>query len=1024
MSKAKRPNRIYGRQKDKQIQTIKERQEEKRQQYIDKMKKEGTYEGRSIFDFVSENKNISYSVLTIIAVLAFVVGPAYYAAIQGGPNGGPVAGADIRLAEWENGEITRGEANRMQEESQRLQFFFSALVQNTVKYKTKDSLQNDFNAYQDQLLKATLSADPWQISSAPSDPVTVKFLSSIADKFGMGITKEEIVDHIDKQLYEFNSTNQISEAKEQAFGKPITKDEIAEKLVPYVAARKMQRLADSGIPMTPNISDRAVTHQMLTKKHQFEILELPLNPEDAGTPTEADLEDQLANMREIFLDETGLNPLTGFQFNNQTYYGFGVRTPRKFGYQYVAFNEDAYDRLAQVRLEENVTEAELLNYYETNIEQYVKPDDVFDDLEKEATEGSEEANSEDAGSEAADTEDSDDANSSTPEDDAAPESNEEKGDEAAEQMDDCLNFFQDESDTPQEETTEQDSDTAAEEDTESTDDNSTENVGDAEDSPTPAEESQDDTQAVEDLTGLDTPIPLEPNIVPEPPKTYKPYKEVKDDVREAYIRTSKFEEKKKLLEAHKAKLTQAMNAFADGDSGDEQARSVRIAAALDQGNLDDAKKIRQEAADELARIVAEISADAAGVLTEVPETTDEEEAGKAVQIVLAVTGNTDHTPTYNNPDNESASVISAAYGQAISGRNPDAEDFGLPWDDSTPSWGKLVRIAYQAHGDPGSTPESNLFLDSDFLIPHETEVYQSHSYVFWQVEQTNETPFDAGLENEELRANVVHSWQKMNALTKLQEKARSLAESIPSGDATVSLGKVLSAEDIGESPSIYTTFPTSTFRLSQFNFQGGGIELGTLQKFEVVTSMVDAPKPDTPEEGGSQADNDDSETEATDESATEESSGEGADEEVSETPEQIEKKELQPTDTISDISDNSKMVMFQQMELNSTMSFTSTTGRVVYIVRKIDYQESSEGPTLPPDFFAPTGFDSLLQYLADGRVPGRPGMGSFTIGPTATATDNLYRSPQGGGTVTQLSRSFIALLQDEYDYQAFESDGQ
>ena len=1022
MSKAKRPNRIYGRQKDKQIQTIKDRQQEKRQKNIEKMKDEGKYEGRSIFDFVSENKNISYSVLTIIAVLAFVVGPAYYAAIQGGPNGGPVAGANEILATWKNdGEITRGEANRMQEEGQRLQFFFSALVQNAVAHKTNDFLQTDISVYQEQRLSETLIADPWQISSAPSDPITVKFLSSIADDFGMGITKEEIIVHIEEKLYPYNSTKQITKAKDDAFGEQIAKDEIAEKLVPYVAARKMQRFADSGIPMTPNISDRAVTHQMLTEKHQFEILELPLKPEDAGTPTEADLEDQLANMREIFLDETGLNPLTGFQFNNQTYYTLGVRTPRKFGYQYVAFNEDAYDRLAQVQLEENVTEAELLNYYETNIEQYVKPDDVFDDLEKEATQGSEEANSEGADSETGDTDDSDDANSSTPEEDATPESNEENGDEAAEQIDDCLNFFQDESDTPQEEATEQDSDTVTVEDNDSTDDNSTENVGAPEEIPTPDEESPEDTQEVEDLTGLDTPIPLEPNIVPEPPKTYKPYEEVKDDVLDAYIRTSKFEEKKKLLEAHKAKLTQAMNAFADGDSGNEQARSVRIAAALDQGNLEDAKKIRQEAAKELARVVAEINADAEGVLTDVPETTDSEgDAGKAAQIVLAVTGNTDHTPTYNNPDNKSVSVISAAYGQAISGRNPDAEDFGLPWDDSTPSWGKFVRIAYQAHGGPGSTPDSNLFLDSDFLIPHETDAYQNHSYVFWQVEQTNETPFDAGLENEELRANVVYSWQKLNALKSLQEKAQRLAESIPSGDATVSLKEALSAEEIGESPTIYTTFPTSTFRLSQFNFQGGGIELGTLQKFEVATSMVDAPLPDTSEEGESQADNDGSAAEATAESATEEGTDEGA----SETPEQIEKKELQPTDTISDISDSSKMVMFQQMEVNSTMSFTSTTGRVVYIVRKIEYNPSSEDPTLPPDFFAPTGFDSLLQYLADGRVPGRPGMGSFTIGPTATATDNLYRSPQGGGTVTQLSRSFIALLQDEYDYQAFEPGGQ
>ena len=145
---------------------------------------------------------------------------------------------------------------------------------------------------------------------------------------------------------------------------------------------------------------------------------------------------------------------------------------------------------------------------------------------------------------------------------------------------------------------------------------------------------------------------------------------------------------------------------------------------------------------------------------------------------MAVTGDTAHTTSGSNPDKKSASVISAAYGQAISGRNPDAEDFGLPWDDSTPSWVKLVRIAYQAHGGSGSAPDSNLFLESDFLIPHETDALQNHSYVFWQVEQTNETPFDAGLENEELRANVLSSWQKTTALKNLQDKAKRLVETL------------------------------------------------------------------------------------------------------------------------------------------------------------------------------------------------------------------------------------------------------
>ena len=115
MSKAKRPNRIYGREKNKQIQELKQHEQEKRDAHIQKMKDQGTYDdGRSIFDFVAKYKIATYSALTIIAVLAFGVGPAYYAAIQGGPGGGPIAGASNVLATWRGGEITQGEAIRMQ----------------------------------------------------------------------------------------------------------------------------------------------------------------------------------------------------------------------------------------------------------------------------------------------------------------------------------------------------------------------------------------------------------------------------------------------------------------------------------------------------------------------------------------------------------------------------------------------------------------------------------------------------------------------------------------------------------------------------------------------------------------------------------------------------------------------------------------------------------------------------------------------------------------------------------------------
>ena len=977
MSKAKRPNRIYGREKNKQIQELKQHEQEKRDAHIQKMKKQDNYDdGRSIFDFVAKYKIATYSALTIIAVLAFVVGPAYYAAIQGGPGGGPVAGASNVLATWRGGEITQGEAIRMQEEGQRLQYFYSQLVTNAVTHKTKDFLQGetpDFNAFQEARMKELQTADPWQIAGAPSDPVTVKFLSTIAYKHGMGITAKAIADHIEETLYQYNTTEQIKEAKEAAFEEQLTKEEIAEKLIPYISARKLQRLADTGIPLTPNISDRAVTHKLLTEKHQFEIIEIPVNVTDSDDYAAADLNERFTAFKEIFVDETGLNRIYNNQglpnvqeINNQRFHAFGVRTPRKFGYQYVAFNEDAYDRLAQVQLEESVTEEELQNYYETNIEQYIAPAEVLDQVDKEAGDNSEpgetsgEAEGENTDEEAPDAEEP-----------AAEQSKNGNTDEDA----DCLILFQDENEKAKEESP-ANSEPEATEDTppEPTEEN-------------PEKEETEDNEApaepVEDLSVLDTPIPLEPNVVPEPPKTYKPFEEVKEEVRDEFIRTAKFEKKKQLLDADKLKLTEAMNAFASADDGNNQTRTKKLAKALDQDQKEyeeDAAQIKAEAEAELARVVAEINQAAEGVLA---ENTVNEESLEAEQIVLAVSGQTD-TP------------ISAAYGQAIAGRNPDAVDFGFAWDDTTPSWVKLVRTGYKAHGGPGTSSDSDLFLESDLLTPHETDSFQSHTYIFWQVVQTKESDFNDGLENADIRKNTIQSLNKSTALLNAQETAQTKAEGYSNGD-DASL-KELMSNDENESYDYYTTFPTSMFTLSQFQLQQGGVELATLQKAEVVTEVIEA---------------------AQSEPGDEETVSENQDESTVETKEvdSIERKELRPTVTVSDIDDSSKIRMFQSMQVNTAIALTAPTGRKVYVVRKMEYNPSANDPSLPMNFFAPAEFEQLVRYLADGRVSARGGMGSITMGPTALATDNMYRSQQGGGIVTQLSRGFIALLQKEYDYK-------
>ena len=127
-------------------------------------------------------------------------------------------------------------------------------------------------------------------------------------------------------------------------------------------------MADTGIPLTPNISDRAVTHKLLTEKHQFEIVEMPVNLSETSEPSDGELKETFDALNEYFVDETGLNSIYNNQgrlnileINNQGFHAFGIRTPRKFGYQYVAFNEESYDRLAQVQLEASLTEEALKN---------------------------------------------------------------------------------------------------------------------------------------------------------------------------------------------------------------------------------------------------------------------------------------------------------------------------------------------------------------------------------------------------------------------------------------------------------------------------------------------------------------------------------------------------------------------------------------------------------------------------------------------------------------------------------------
>ena len=1023
MSKPKRPNRIHGRQKDQQIDKIKQQREEKRLEHIAKLRAEGKYEDKGMFAFVAKHKNLSYSVLTIIAVIAFVVGPAYYAAIQGGPNTSSANGESV-LAEWDGGSITQAEAIDLNDTGQRLAMFYSVLVQNAAEHMRAQG--NTPNASE---------LDPWSLLQ-PSDPTTVKFLSTIADQYAMGIKANDIATQIKDNLYEHNTSEQIREAKKNAFGEQKETSEIAELLVPYVAARRMQQLAESGIPTAPAISDRYVAHKMLSTKHQFEVLRIPVSLEGINPPTDSDLEDLIGQRSEWYVDDTGsptalgLNPASGFQLANEIYGPFGVRSPRKFGYQYVTFNDAAYDRYARVKFEEGITEENLKTYYETNIERYPAPDDVLDAIDEaanggESSEGDE--NESDTNEDAASEENTDEATDDTKEDqdDESSETPDESAEEAEE--DDCLVFLQEEEQATEE------AGEAGEDSAENTDDTppaTTDETENSEEKPANEEgESEEpevatteaDEPPAEDLTGLDTPIPLEPNYTPEPATTYLPYEEVAERVREDYIQTSIAAYKQDIIDQDIKQLTDAMEAFANAETENGTIHSVKLPELLaqdpqatqgDSDEPDEATKLIQQAEAVLIAEMEKIEAKAEGIMTEPSE--EGEEIDEPEQINLLDIGSTEH-------------LISAAYGQAISGRVPGALDFGFnDWDDTSHHWTKLVRIAYQAHGGPGSSPQQDIFLENDFLVPHQTSPFQQRTYVFWQVDQSKESTFeDVQNQTDEVLTNAEIAWKKIEAIKKTKELADNISKDFNGTEEFQTLQQAIPTD--AETDDTFLTYPTTTFSMApqqgQFGGFDTGIQLGVLAKEEI--ELIDTPPTETEdetddssaeEEGSNSEGEEDGESEVTPEdSATEEKASTENTEQASsesEAPAKIEKKVEGAR--ISDINDGDLLYLFEELSVNDAHVASSITGRYFYVIRKVAYEApADEAAPAGFSFDRPVDFVDLAKYLVEGSSGTSPN--SFTATMTANATNNMYNK-DGRGTVSNLQGSFIALLQKQYNF--------
>ena len=980
MAKSKRPNRVHGRNKGDQLERIKKDQDRQHQDRIDAQKKAGTFQGPSMFAIVTKHKTIAYSSLTVIAVLAFVIGPAYFAAVQGGPNQGEFRGDGSTLAKWTtaNGDysITNTEVINLQNRSQELQQFIATLTQN--------AFQND------QSIDFT-ALDPFSVGFQPMHPVHLSFLASIANQYNMGVSTEQADAYL-QNIAGNNTPEQIKDAQESTIGDSASKRRTLELLAKIISARRLAQMGGLGVPQAPSISDRWASYKLLTDQHQFEILTVAVDASKVtDEPTPEELEEMLATGREHLTDDSGLTPTFGSRIDDAIYRNGGARTPTKYQYQFLAINHDAFEALATKQIENyiSVNEDVLHEYYLKNIETYPAPEKTLDDINTQA-EGEPDEGAKTEG----DNEDADDegesknetADESPKENSAAPE----KPAAKPESDDGCLT---------------QDADNPAE---------GAATEGDA---------SEGETETPEDLSGLDTPIPLEPNVDPaslvDPdspaPFIAQPFEEAHDKVREDYIRTNVPTRVHALIDVELQVIKLRVATYADskyGGTAKTNFETVYDAINKSQSTVSDGFV---EAADKhMTAIALEVNNKLSKEYMEAVLATEKTESTPATTSddcddVETDTGegeNDSDVPTDADTDEDIAPpvfiefhtspLISAIHGLMISQRNPSSNSFGYEqpiaenpyggFDEHSVSWHKLVRTAYNVHNQPGTPPPTQtLFTTSRFFEVQEKESGEfgpTYTYVYWQINETLSTSFDEiTLDNWEVKSNLIAGWQ----LAKAKQNAIAEAEVLvnhytKNGDNAISLSTL--SKEAGS--DAFTTTPTSVLRAQTTGGFGGGMQMVPEANFiykELTAQQI--------------LDN------------------------ITITEEQEKHVERQIPDIYDPVGNaaSAAIRIFTKLTVGgSPVIISDSTNRYVYLVRKI---EVSEPPVTDPDAPAPEnsieGFGTLIQYVRSGTL----GPGAFSQFMNAGATDTMYRgTQQAPGTIGTISNAFMSYLQESHGFES------
>jgi hypothetical protein len=956
---------------------------------------------------VTKHKTIAYSLLTVIAVGAFVIGPAYYAAIQGGPNQGEFRGDGIPLAKWTtaNGDfsVTDTEAINLQNRSQDLQQFIATLFRNAV--------SNDQNGDFSEI-------DPLAIRFQPIRPVDLSFLSSIANQYNMGVSTEQADAYL-KNISQKNTPEQVKAAQDSTIGDSASKQRILELLAKIISASRLAQMGGLGVPQAPSISDRWASYKLLTDQHQFEILEVAI---DASAVTEEPspetLDEMLVAGREYLTDDSGLTPTFGRRIGDAVYRSGGARTPTKYQYQFLAINHDAFEVLATKQIEDHIAANDdvLLEYYNRNIETYPAPEKTLDDINAQA-DGESAAGDETAGDKedaAADKEQaSDEADSKKDANDESPKENTDEPAETAvkpESADSCRT---------------QD---AAEESTEPPATSEKPTADPPVDSDESAEQGngEDEPEKPEDLSGLDTPIPLEPNVdpaslvdpntPPEPaPFIALPFAEARGKVREDYIRTNVPTRVHALIDVELEAVKLAVAAYADSKYGDTSKTNFEtVYDAINKSQTTVGIGFVEVADKHMAAIAVEINNRLSKEYMQAATVTEDTEAtpaptadddcddgetdtaeGESDSAVAADDGIDEDVAPPVFIELHTSPLISAVHGFMIAQRNPSSNSFGYEqpiaenpyggFNEHSVSWHKLVRTAYNVHNQPGTPPPTQtLFTTSRFFEVQEKESGEfgtTYTFVYWQISEALSTSFDEiTLDNPEVKNNLIAGWR----LTKAKENAIAKAERLvehyaKTGDNSASLSSL--STEAGAKP--FTTTPTSVLRVGTSGGFGGGMqmvpeantiykELSEQQKAENITiTLADA------------------------------------------------KHVARQIPDIYGREGNAPSAadrIFHQLKVGATpVVISDSTNRFVYLVRKI---EATEPPLTDPVATAMEnsieGFGTLIQYVRSGTL----GPGAFSQFMNAGATDTMYRGTQQfPGTILDISGAFMSYLQEAHDFQ-------